>query len=342
MQKPERLIGFVKVDGTDYPFEFDEKTFTLNLYPPSREVQEKKRFDIFDDVNAVASDSHEWISCTRITGVSFGGKKTASGTFFSSNCHYILFDVQNMEANYNGFISYQVNWYFLYSEGIQQFGISGFRLSGSTINYFYNPEVALQRKVEFAENGAGVVGFSVSSDDMRCSADCGEYLLTDEITAKITVNAYATLHYQTASNPIDAMSVFTTMFSKPLKDEEIDTLLSSYRYSRLFFHYLSYRRNIGLYEVDVCYLNKDNIPDYSGLLVFKEREQEENHKDAKRRMMDYSVIGTHAAELFSLIAGNAFGYNHICKNISDTNSYPSSRIFMILAEFEREFFNIYG
>lgn len=342
MQKPERLIGFVKVDGTDYPFEFDEKTFTLNLYPPSREVQEKKRFDIFDDVNAVASDSHEWISCTRITGVSFGGKKTASGSLFSSSYHYILFDVQDVEANYNGFVSYPVNWYFLYSKEIQEAGISGFKLVGNTINYFYNPEVALQREVKLTEDRTAAKKLSVSSNDMQCSNSCGEYRLTDGITAKISVNAYSTIRYQTASNPIDAESVFVTMFSRPLKDEEIDILLNAYRYTRRFFHYLSRRCNVGLYDVDVCFLNKDNKRDYSGLLVFKEREQEESHKDANQRMIDCSVLGVHSAKLFSLIAGNVLGYGHICKSISDTHQYSPSRALMILAEFEREFFNIYG
>ena len=344
MQKPERLIGFVEVEDINYPFEFNEETFTLNLYPPSVEVQDKKRFAFWDVINGTAKDVHEWTPHKRISGVSFGGKATATvnGSVFSGIGHHILFDVQNFEANYNGFISYQVNWYFLHKEGIRQFGISGFRLSGSTINYFYNPEVVLQRKVEFAEDGTGLTGFSVSSVAMQCNVDCGEYLLTDDVTAKITVTAYPTMHYQTASNPIDAMSVFTTMFSRPLRDGEIDVLIKAYEHSRLFFHYVSYRRNIGLYNVDVCYLNENNKLDYSGLLVFKEREQEEIHKEANQRMIDYSVIGTHTAELFSLVAKHTFDYEHICESIDDTHIYSSSRAFMILAEFERESSDIYG
>ena len=287
MKKPERLIGFVNMEGIDFPFEFDEKTFILNLYPPSIEAQDKKRYDIFNAINNAASDAHEWVSRKRIVGTSFGGKKTTSGSLFSSNCHHILFDVQNMETNYNGFISYPVNWYFLYSEGIRQFGISGFKLSGAIINYFYNPEVALRRKVELTEDRTVVAKLSVYSDDACRSSDCGEYHLADDITAKMNVNAYSTIHYQTASNPIDATSVFVTMFSRPLKDDEIDTLIKAYHYSRLFFNYLSYRRNIGLYDVDVCFLNEDNKRDYSGLLVFKGEEQEEDNKNANHRIIDY-------------------------------------------------------
>ena len=239
MQKPERLIGFVEVDDTNFPFEFDEKTFTLNLYPPSLETQDKKRFAFWDTMNNTVKGSHKWTPYKRISGVSFGGKANTGGIVFSNKGHHILFDVQDMEANYNGFISYHVNWYFLYSEGIQQFGISGFELSGPIINYFYNPEVVLQRKVEFAENGAGLTGFSVSSTDMRCSADCSEYPLTDDVTAKITVTAYSTMHYQTVSNPIDATSVFAITFSRPLKIDEVDILIKAYEHPRLFFHYVS-------------------------------------------------------------------------------------------------------
>ena len=342
MQKPERLIGFVEVEGTNFPFEFDEKTFTLNLYPPSFEVQDKKRCGFFEAMNNPAKNVFEWTPHKRICGVSFGGKANTDGIVFSNKSHYILFDVLDMEANYNGFISYRVNWYFLYPEGIQPFEISAFRLSGSTINYFYNPEIALQRKVEFAENGTGLTGFSVSSADMHCSADCGEYPLTDDISAKITVHAYATMHYQTASNPIDATSVFTTTFSRPLRHDEIDILIKAYEYSRLFFHYISYRRNIGLYDVDVCFLNKSNQQEYNGLLVFKRQAQEETYEKANQRILDYAVIGIHSAKLFSVIESNAFGYEHICETIGDTHTYSLNRAFMILSEFEREFRNIYG
>ena len=38
MRKPKRLIGYVKYDELDYPFEFNEETFSLLLFPPTVEV----------------------------------------------------------------------------------------------------------------------------------------------------------------------------------------------------------------------------------------------------------------------------------------------------------------
>lgn len=35
MKKPKRLIGYIKYDETDYPFEFDEEAFSLLLFPPT-------------------------------------------------------------------------------------------------------------------------------------------------------------------------------------------------------------------------------------------------------------------------------------------------------------------
>lgn len=38
MKKPERLVGFVSYEEKVFPFEFDEKEFKVNLYPPTREI----------------------------------------------------------------------------------------------------------------------------------------------------------------------------------------------------------------------------------------------------------------------------------------------------------------
>ena len=49
-----------------------------------------------------------------------------------------------------------------------------------------------------------------------------------------------------------------------------------------------------------------------------------------------------SAKLFTEIKNNTFGFQHVCDSIDDMRHFPTSRIIMILAAFEREYRNIYG
>jgi hypothetical protein len=46
--------------------------------------------------------------------------------------------------------------------------------------------------------------------------------------------------------------------------------------------------------------------------------------------------------IFTNVKNNKLGFQHLCESIEDTLHYPSSRIIMIFAAFEREYRNVYG
>lgn len=96
MKKPDRLVGYLKLSDSDCAFEFNDDDFTLSLYPPT--TKDYDIHSIFEGVTGFNHKEHKWIENLKLTGV------TSSG----SN---IIFNVQDLPSNYNGFKVYNVHWY---------------------------------------------------------------------------------------------------------------------------------------------------------------------------------------------------------------------------------------
>jgi len=324
MKKPDRLVGYLKLIDSDCAFEFNDVDFTLSLYPPTQKECDIR--SIFEGINGFSHKKHKWIEHLKLSGT------TSSG----SN---IIFSVQDSPSNYNGFKVYDVNWYFCYYDSMEANSIDGFRIKGPEVDLFYPPQRALETKVNFSEENHKIKSLQVSSNDNNDSSNCGKYRLIKGIDATIELSAYATIHTDTAVNPIDANSMMTTCFSKPV---DVDTLIAAYYNAVRFFEYVTYRNNINIESIDIFFYNQDGLRQYDGLLVFQNKNDIEIHKNVKKRIICYDILLKKTAKIFTLINKNKIGFGHICKSIDDTRHYSVSRTIMILTEFEREYRNIYG
>ena len=63
MKRPERLVGFVSYEEYTFPFEFDEREFKVNLYPPNREVWRRYSSGALtlERLQQTIESSNEWI-----------------------------------------------------------------------------------------------------------------------------------------------------------------------------------------------------------------------------------------------------------------------------------------
>ena len=129
MKKPERLVGFVSYEEKLFPFEFDEKEFKVNLYPPTREIWEQYSSVALtlERLQQTLETSNEWISYGELSG------KTSEG-------YQITFYVPNDYSAYHGFLSFSVAWYFIREEKYSSEEINGFRMRGPEIDAFFPPE----------------------------------------------------------------------------------------------------------------------------------------------------------------------------------------------------------
>ncbi len=324
MKKPDRLVGYLNINDTSCAFEFNDENFDLYLYPSTTKDYDIHSF--FGSIIGFNHKDHKWIKRLKLTGI------TSSG----SN---IMFEVQDSPSDYNGFKVYDVNWYFCYNDPIKEDSIEGFRLKGPEIDIFYPPQRALKVQVDFSKENHKIKGMQVSSNDNNDCSYCGKYRLIKGVDANIELSAYATLHTDTAVNPIDANSIMTTCFSKPV---DIDTLITAYFNTIQFLKYVTYRNNVKIESIDIFFINKDGLRQYDGILAFQNNAETENHKNVKKRIIGYDILLNKTAKIFSLINKNKIGFGHICKSIDDTRHYLVSRTIMILTEFEREYRNIYG
>lgn len=324
MKKPDRLVGYININDSSCAFEFNDNDFTLSLYPPTT-----KDYDIrsmFEGLTGFNYKEHKWVERLKLTGITLSGSN-------------IIFNVQDLPSDYNGFKVYNVNWYFCYRDTITADGIEGFRIKGPEIDFFYPPQRALETKIDFSKENNKIMGMQVSSNENNDCSDCGKYRIIKGVDADIELSAYATIHTDTAANPIDANSVMTTHFSKPV---DIDTLIVAYFNAVRFFEYVTYRNNINIKSTDIFFINENGLRQYDGILVFPNNTDIETHKNVKKRIIGYDILQKKTAKIFALINKSKIGFGHICKSIDDTRHYPASRTIMILTEFEREYRNIYG
>lgn len=62
---------------------------------------------------------------------------------------------------------------------------------------------------------------TVSTTDEETKRDCGSYSVKRGLSASIELDAFATMHYNTALNPIDAASYMYFTFSKPIGVDDL-------------------------------------------------------------------------------------------------------------------------
>lgn len=266
MRKPKRLIGYVKYDESDYPFEFNEETFSLLLFPPTVEVWAHTS-SIFNLLSGFKDDGrkHEWIGVQQLHGI-------------TSERNKIIFEVSEARGNYNGFYNYSVNWYFYHSAELDPNAIDGFKVSGEEVNYFFPPQQVLKPKVQFNDDHISVNKMAIEVMN-QITKPCGKYRIAPHVDAIMEVSAYGTMHFNTFEKPMDATSMLITSFSQPAN---LTSLLIAFRNLRCFFEYIVYRTNVNIHSADIFRLNNQEKRDYQGLLVFKRRSNPETSKTIEK------------------------------------------------------------
>ena len=153
IKKPEKLLGYVKYEDVDYPFEFIEEDFSIVLYPPTVEKWDEAAdiFHFFENLNKPREKG--WIKSLKLEGI-------------TSEHYRIVFSVKDSPSNYHGFKSYEVDWFYYCRSEYDFNSIEGFRVSGNEINYFFPPQIALQNEVVFGDDNQ-IEKMTVSTTDVE-------------------------------------------------------------------------------------------------------------------------------------------------------------------------------
>lgn len=325
MKKPERLVGFVKYEEVDFSFEFDENTFCLMLYPPTRDVWEGySGFKTLIEKLSKSKSGENWIGSLKINGI-------------TSELYSVVFNVTDNTSNYQGFLSLEVNWYVLCTGDLTPNNISGFIVTGVDINRYYSPQTALEACLNIEGNRAKRM--SVSSVEVLPES-CGTYNIQGNLSVHTEVYAYANFKARTWTNPISANSEVVTSFSEPIGTE---ILLEAFMNLKRFFKIVKYHRIVNFDDVELFNIDVGGKKVYSGLLCVKENTVYISQQQEDRiKLVTHNQIGVNLSKFLEDSKGMNIGLLHLINSTEINNSYTSSSIFMILVAFEQIFTAING
>lgn len=326
MRLPEKLMGYVEYEGVNYPFNFDKDSFMITLFPPSIEHHRHTNSlaEYLVDVSRYEK-KHMWVQQRKLFGR-------------TSENYHIVFNVADTKRNYNGFFSFSVIWYCCYVGETSLENIDGMKIASPEVDYFYSSRNALEQSAEIDENTGNLKELSVAAKRTEIESG-GAYSIAPDVDARIEFMSYAVMHFSQGEPAIDAKSEMVTSFSRPIG---IDALIPAVIYAKCFLKYITYRTNVKIGNVEIFRVNGAQKREQCGYLVFEEDYQEEISKKAYERVIDFTILGSKTAEIFTAIKDGKFDFQYMCESLAATGNYSTSRAIMILAECEREYTNIFG
>lgn len=321
MRIPNRIVGFLDFKDSKVPFEFEKGTFELKLYHPA----ENGRYELLaEGVESFGFNikEHKWIDSITLKG------KTSERLF-------IYFGTADNPSSYNGYLTYNVEWYYVTDDDSES--IIEVRFFGREVNLFYNPTRIINQNIVFKKEKPLIID-SISVHTINCEElNCGQYT-SGEVQVNISCAAYAINHPQ-SSSPLDSKSYLKLKFSKAISIQE---MIDKARDIKRFITYVCYRTNNAFSEISTYINIEDGNIRNCGKLVFKSKYCEEQNDKAKERIIRAEYLNSSTAEILGSIEKDELPFGHFCNSIENMSHYPTSRIIMILAAFEREFRNIYG
>ena len=99
MKIPNRIVGFLDFKDLKVPFEFEKETFELKLYHPA----EDGRYELLaEGVESFGFNikEHKWIDSITLKGE-------------TSERLFIYFGTTDNPSSYNGYLTYNVEWYYV-------------------------------------------------------------------------------------------------------------------------------------------------------------------------------------------------------------------------------------
>lgn len=320
MKIPERIVGFLELQDTKFPFEFDKDRFELKLYHPTKYNAYEQ---IFEGVKSFGINlkEHKWLDKITIRG------KTAER-------YLVYFGVLDNPSSYNGYHTYKADWYYITDN---EELINEVRFYGREIDYFYSPTRTFQQNIKYKEEKCVQVK-SMSVHTVDCEALKGGSYISRDVNVEILCDSYAIMYHQ-ANAPLDSKSYLKLKFSRKIN---LEKMIDKVRDVQSFLKYVSYRTNINIDDISTYIAIEDGKVRNCGKLVFRVECKEERNEKAKERIIRAEYINEHIAEILKAIDRGEMPFGHFCDSIEAMSHYPISRIIMILAAFEREFRNIYG
>lgn len=337
-KRGDLLKGFLQYDGKDYAFSYTDGI--LDIYTSYKSDWLDNKHEILSGLYLQESQRGEIINDINLNGILSDGED-------------VIFNVSEQGLNSNGFISFNVNSYYVYkkqecyykehtdSDGKvkripekEDNQIDQLIVSGRDIDFFFNPASAYRHTYEM-DKKTGNATFSVKAFT-AVEKECGtvEWMGIDiEICVKSIVTAHAY-----SATPLTSRSEMIFKFSKAITLKQTDQFLAALQQC---FAFLCRRTNIEFDPVKmVCTSGrkKRQFGKYTFLCIGDTSEVSVN---AAKRVVGYEYLKEKFALLLKPFLEEKMYTNHIPDNVAATKQYGPDRIIFNFVAFEREYQNFY-
>lgn len=321
MNIPERIVGFLSDELHEYVFEFDKVKFEVKLYSTSREVIHKNIVNSFGKI-AANYKQHRWVDELTLKGITSESYQVYFGTLDNPSC-------------YNGYLIYEVNWYYITDHN--NFLIDEIRFYGREIDCFFGSKNMF--KIDLRYGGKKFV--TVDSINIEASnseeISCGMFM-HGALRVDSFCGSNAILDYN-STVPLKARAYYSMRLSSQIEMDELRDIITVFQ---KFLRYICYRTNIEISEISTYYLAEDGVRKKCGKFVLDQTCGEEENSHIHDRIIGASDLREHSSKLLLAIDEGKIRSDYLCDSVKDFTHYPTSRVIMILAAFEREFRDIYG
>lgn len=321
MNIPGRIVGFLSEEFHEYVFEFDKVKLEVRLYSTSREVVRENMVNSFRRF-AENYKQHRWLDALTLKGITSEGYLVYFGTLDNPSC-------------YNGYLTYEVNWYYITdnNDGI----IDEIRFHGREIDCFFDPENTFKIDLKYGgEKFVTVDSINIeasNSEEISCGMFMHGALRVDSFCGSNT-----TLKYNSAV-PLNARSYYSMKLSSPIGIDELRDIITVFQ---KFLRYICYRTNVEISEISTYCLAEYGMRKECGKFVLDQTCGVEENSHIHDRIISASDLREHSSELLLAIDEGKIRDDYLCDSLKDCTHYTTSRVIMILAAFEREFREIYG
>lgn len=323
LKLPDRIVGHIEMQGTEYAFELDKDEYVLRLYSSKDDVQEPY-FDAIRRMIASSKEEPKWLQATVLYAS-------------SADNHKVAICVLGEPKTWNGFLHYDVLWYVYARCSFDWQAIEGVSVYGGVVNWYRNPRFIFETRL--GDGGRKLDAVTVDSHKAE-ETQCGSYMIEANITASVKAGSFPVVCGSREFYPLDARSVLVTSFSQPAG---IELAVRAYENVEQFFRFVAYRNNLSFDQVFLFSYSDDGLRKNDAILAYRRDALPcDNHKRAKDCIITCEVIGEHAGQLIGAINDGELGLGHLPDSFSARSRYTPGRLITILADFENELRAAFG
>lgn len=332
------MKGFLQHNGENYAFSYIDGI--LDIYSSDQSEWLNNKEEILPGLCIQNSQRGQIINNINLEGILSDGSD-------------IIFNVSEQGINNNGFISFNVNSYYVYRKQECYFKkesddqgkvkripqkednkIDQLIVSGRDIDFFFSPALAYSHNTETnVETGESVFTVHTSiPEEMTCGVlEWKERKIEIYVKNVVTINSFS-------GTPFTSRSEMVFKFSKPITLDMVEDLLIALHGC---FAFLCRRTNIEFDPLKMVCVSGERKRIFGKYTFLNIGATSEPNVNAAKRVIKYEFVKEKFALLLKPFLEDKMYINHIPESISATKQYGPERVIFNFVAFEREYQNFY-